>query len=520
MGTLGDENKVKRSRYGIRWKMYAILIVFVGVTLGVIWFFQAQSLNYFYHANKFSELEKTSLMLNQELHDIEHAKDVADIQSAEYSENIWICKVTEGRALAAFFAQATLSTTNKAIAANLNNLYRAALENEGRYIALVTHEPYDNSTELRILKDNLGDPNEMPYMRSNSNRLHAVHVTLNEIDGTTYMVVQSTSLMPVTAVSSTIRNQFIWIGIFLSIAAMITAFLMSNIITKPIVTMNEAAKQLAKGEYNADFSVVSGYREIDELGDSLNYASRELAKTNNLQKELISNISHDLRTPLTMIKGYGEVMRDIPSENTPENVQIIIDETSRLSELVNDMLDLSKIQAGTRQPDKQSFSLTQTVSETMQRYERLIKQDGYVIDFISDRDVEVIADRGMILQVVYNLINNAVNYTGEDKRATVTQTIRDRVVRISVTDTGDGIEEDKLSEIWDRYYRVDKVHKRATVGTGLGLSIVKEILDLHGADYGVESKVGEGSTFWFELPVSNERTDNGGADYIEADYEE
>ena len=523
MSTLGDENKIKRSRYGIRWKMYAILIVFVGVTLGVIWFFQAQTLNYFYHANKFSELEKTSLILTKELHDIEYAKDVADVRSSEYNENIWICKVTDDRALVSFFAQATLSTTNKAIAANLNRLYEAALQNEGRYIALVTHEPYDKATELRVVKDNFGDPDEMPYMRSNSSRLYAVHVTLNEIDGidgATYMVIQSTNLKPVTAVSGTIRNQFIWIGIFLALAAMVTAVLMSRIITRPIVTMNEAAKQLARGEYNADFSVVNGYREIDELGDSLNYAARELAKTNNLQKELISNISHDLRTPLTMVKGYGEVMRDIPGENTPENVQIIIDETSRLSELVNDMLDLSKIQAGTRQPDRQSFSLTQTVRDTMQRYERLTKQDGYIIEFVSDREVEVIADRGMILQVVYNLINNAINYTGEDKRATVTQTLRDRAVRISVTDTGEGIEEDKLSEIWDRYYRVDKVHKRATVGTGLGLSIVKEILELHGADYGVESTVGVGSTFWFELPVYNERTDNGSVDYIEADYEE
>jgi signal transduction histidine kinase len=262
--------------------------------------------------------------------------------------------------------------------------------------------------------------------------------------------------------------------------------------------MNESAKKLALGNYDADFSG-NGYREINELADTLNYASRELAKTDRLQKELISNISHDLRTPLTMIKGYSEMMRDIPDENTPENVQIIIDETSRLSDLVNDMLDLSKIQAGTRKPDRQIFSLTATVRDTMQRYERLMMQENYKIEFVAREEAEVCADRGMILQVIYNLINNAINYTGEDKRVSVRQErVGDRV-RISVTDTGTGIAKEEIPMIWDRYYKVDKVHKRAKIGTGLGLSIVKGILESHGAAYGVESKVGEGSNFWFEL---------------------
>ena len=106
----------------------------------------------------------------------------------------------------------------------------------------------------------------------------------------------------------------------------------------------------------------------------------------------------------------------------------------------------------------------------------------------------------MILQVLYNLINNAVNYTGEDKLVNVTETVTDGVVRISITDTGEGISKEQLPLIWDRYYKVDKVHRRATVGTGLGLSIVKQILELHGAVYGVSSTMGKGSTFWFSLP--------------------
>jgi signal transduction histidine kinase len=133
-------------------------------------------------------------------------------------------------------------------------------------------------------------------------------------------------------------------------------------------------------------------------------------------------------------------------------------------------------------------------------------QEGYNIEFIANEDVRVMADSVMILQVVYNLINNAVNYTGEDKRVWVRQSVSGGVVRISVTDTGEGISKEDITKIWDRYYKVDKVHKRATVGTGLGLSIVKGILETHNAVYGVESTLGHGSTFWFELNVFDPST--------------
>ena len=240
----------------------------------------------------------------------------------------------------------------------------------------------------------------------------------------------------------------------------------------------------------------------DRLGRTLNYAAEELSKLDALQKELIANISHDLRTPLTMISGYSEVMRDIPGENTPENMQIIIDETRRLSSLVNDMLDLSRITSGARKPNKTLFSLTQCVRDTLERFSHLRERDGYSFTFEAQEEIYVEADQVLILQVLYNLICNAVNYTGEDKRVIVRQTRDGETCRISVTDTGEGIEEEKLPLIWDRYYRASDFHKRGIAGTGLGLSIVKNALVLHNAPFGVSSKKGEGSTFWFELQVA------------------
>lgn len=135
----------------------------------------------------------------------------------------------------------------------------------------------------------------------------------------------------------------------------------------------------------------------------------------------------------------------------------------------------------------------------MHRYTKLTERDGYTIGFSADRHVFVTADRTMLLQVIYNLINNAINYTGEDRQVLVTQQATNGRVRIAVRDSGAGIPADQLPLIWDRYYKVDRVHRRAMIGTGLGLSIAKNILDAHHAVYGVESTQGVGSTFWFEL---------------------
>jgi signal transduction histidine kinase len=200
-----------------------------------------------------------------------------------------------------------------------------------------------------------------------------------------------------------------------------------------------------------------------------------------------------------MITGYAEMMRDIPGENTPENLQVIIDEASRLSALVSDMLDLSKIDGDGIMPQKSRISLTATVRSVLERYSALVAREGYVISFEADANAYVLADETMMMQVLYNLINNAVSYTGDDKRVVIRQRVENGRVRVSVADSGEGIAPEHIPHIWDRYYKLDKVHRRAAVGSGLGLSIVKSVLCRHGASFGVESKLGAGSVFWFEL---------------------
>ncbi len=465
-----------RRASGISWRLFGTLVIFVVLILMVIWVFQVVLLNDFYESYKLDEFAETDGFIYDTINDEARMTDTVYKRAVETDTCIRLFKVVDGVAKEIADADVNLGCMLHHMTPDgLAGLYGQAAKNNGVYTKKII-KPTDNTSVLNTL-----------YVSLKTNG-----------SGDQYILMMDSELVPLNATVQILQRQFGWIMCLLIMGALIIALAISRVICVPLEKMSRSARKLAKGDYDEKF-IGGGYREADELAETLNFASEELAKTDNLQKELVANISHDLRTPLTMIKGYSEVMRDIPGENNPENVQVIIDEAERLTELVNDMLDLSKIRSGTRKMEPEIFDLTETVREVMQRYEKLTEKDNYSVTFESAENVYVTADRTMILQVIYNLINNALNYTGEDKRVSIVQTVWDNRVRISVIDTGEGIAEDDLPYIWDRYYKVDKVHKRARIGTGLGLSIVKGILESHGALYGVESQVGEGSNFWFEL---------------------
>lgn len=321
-----------------------------------------------------------------------------------------------------------------------------------------------------------------------------------KLDGTQVMIGINARITPLSATVQMLRIQILCIGVLFFILAGFLAVWMSRFIAKPIEDINRFSKELARGNYDVSFNG-RGYREITELSDTLNVTAQALGRVDRLRKDLVANVSHDLRTPLTMIIGYGEVMRDIPGENTPENIQIIVDEAQRLSLLVDDLLNLSQVEAGVRRMEKSRFNLTEEIRKTLSRYQKLVEQQGYTVAFEAEGDAWVYADQVKIGQVVYNLINNAISFTGEEKKVTVRQNITVSQVRIDVIDYGVGIPPEEMDSIWDRYYSKKTPHRRAVIGTGLGLSIVKEVLQLHNAAFGVDSKPEKGSDFWFILPL-------------------
>ena len=308
----------------------------------------------------------------------------------------------------------------------------------------------------------------------------------------------------VIQIEDAVRTQFILTVGAIVLATVLVGFTMARLISEPIIQTNEAAKELSRSRYTRP-SFNGGYREIAELNDTLVRAAEDLGKVEDLQRELIANISHDLRTPLTMIEGYAEAMRDIPEEVTPENMQIIIDETTRLSSMVNEVLDFSRLRTGNLDLEEAPFNLTEQIREIVNRIGRMTAVDGYNVVFDEAEDRLVKGDSKRISQVLYNLLGNALTYTGKDKTVHITQQDVGSRVRVRISDSGEGIPADELPFIWDRYYRSRENHRRAVIGSGLGLNICRGILEKHDAEFGVQSEEGKGTTFWFDLPKEEQK---------------
>lgn len=307
-------------------------------------------------------------------------------------------------------------------------------------------------------------------------------------------------ITPVSATVSTLRTQLCIITAIMFIFSVFLAGIISRRISKPIEDINRSALTLAEGKYDTRFSG-KGFYEIIALSDTLNTAAIELGKVEGLRRDLLANVSHDLRTPLALIYSYAEMMNDFPGEITPEQTKMIMDETRRLTVLVNDILDLSKYECEMEQLNRSDFNLTAKIAETTERVGKLLKADGFKIIFNHDEDVYVNADETKIDRAFYNILINAVNYSGDSRMITVLQKTTGDSVIISILDNGEGIAEDDLPFIWDRYHKKSKINRCAATGTGFGLSIVKSIIELHGGSYGVVSEIGKGSTFWFELKL-------------------
>ena len=504
-------------RISISGKLFIYLGIFTVFILGVVWLMQIGLLNYFYSQSRYKEITVADRTVTEALEgDPASLEKVVETVSADYLLCVRVFRVEGSTALQIAGAEVSGDCLIHHMSGELlSAFHNKALENGGVYTRRLSPRAlFYAQPELMADWEDLPQENKQNFRdffrgQSGAGDMNMINVRVTTgARGEQYIILLDAGMEPLGTTVDTLKTQFWTIAFVLLWGALVMALLIARRISEPLKKMNRAAGRLARGQYDADFSA-DGYREITELSESLTHASAQLAQNDTLQKELIANISHDLRTPLTMIKGYGEVMRDLPGENTPENVQVIIDETQRLSELVNDLLDLSKLQAGTYLLNPETFNLTELIEATLLRYEKLTERDGYRIEYKAEKPVTVRADRTMILQVIYNLINNAINYTGESKLVRVTQTLSQdgSRVRVSVTDSGEGIAPAQIPLIWDRYYKVDKVHRRAMIGTGLGLSIVKQVLEAHHTTYGVESKLGEGSTFWFELRVEETHDD-------------
>ena len=314
----------------------------------------------------------------------------------------------------------------------------------------------------------------------------------------------STSLIPLDSTINIIEQQLIIVSIVVLLLSIVVAYFISKRLSNPIIRISKAAKLIPKGKLKTNFDSGSDIKELIDLTDALNDMKEELSKTEELQKDLMANVSHDLKTPLTMIKAYAELILDInidDKEKCKSNLNIIIEEVNRLNDLVNDILALTKVENDLDKLDISSFDLIKLIKRIVKQHNIYVIKDGYSIEFIHDNidKLMINADKKKLEQVIYNLLNNALNYTGNDKKVIIKVVEDEKDYTIMVIDSGKGIDKKEIDHIFDRYYRSKKNHKRYVYGTGLGLSIVKNILLLHNYEYGVESTKNKGTTFYFKI---------------------
>ncbi len=318
----------------------------------------------------------------------------------------------------------------------------------------------------------------------------------------TYSVIFCTSLARIDEAGVVLGQLMPWIFLCLMAFSIVASWLFSRWFTKPLTKLSHATRQLAEGDYSVRVNVP----ETDEIGllaADFNHMAGEVSHAAQLQRDLLANVSHDLRTPLTLIKGYAETVRDLtgddPDKRTAQ-LDVIVDETDRLSGLVNSVMELSKMSSGTDKPEKVRFDLSQLCEEVAQRYEAVCAQNGYTLTLElpqPETDCTVCADPAMMERVLHNLLGNAMHHIGPDNVFILRVNAPEKgTVRVEVADHGAGIAKEDLPYIFDRYYRSRS--DAGKVGTGLGLSITKAILQSHGFRFGVNSTLGEGSCFWFE----------------------
>ena len=380
-------------------------------------------------------------------------------------------------------------------------------DNDGNHL----YSTYSNNCNLRskAVKRNFiisNKKNETYNLINNFTKEKSI-MNATKVSNNLYIFV-STSLIPLDSTINIIEQQLIIVSIVVLLLSIVIAYFISKRLSNPITKISKAAKLISKGKLKTSFDSGSDIKELIDLTKALNDMKDELSKTEELQKDLMANVSHDLKTPLTMIKAYAELILDIninDKEKCKNNLNTIIEEVNRLNDLVNDILTLTKVEKELDKLEKTNFDLIKLIEKIVKQHNIYVIKDGYNIEFIHDNINKLMlnADKKKIEQVIYNLLNNALNYTGNDKKVIIKIEESNKDYSIMVIDSGKGIEKEEIDHIFDKYYRSKKNHKRYIYGTGLGLSIVKKILLLHNYEYGVTSKKNKGTTFYFKIKKDN-----------------
>lgn len=457
---------MKSKSKGISANIWLYLGVFSILILVMLWFFQIIFLKLHYEASVKHNLNATV----REIQKYNRNDLVSNIDNIAYKNDVCIEVISKNSIISYSGIKSSGCNTSGEIYYKFKNDFIDDNLNKSSFE--FTNSKYNNKTIVKAVKID----NDYVFVSANLEILENTFIILNNQLGIVTLVILGLSVC---------------MGYFIN-----------RKIAKPIVDITEKAEELRRGNYDVNFKSEDGIYEIRELAETLDSMTNELSKTESVRREFLANVSHDIKTPLTMIKAYAEMVRDISYNDDDKrnaNLNVIVMEVDRLNILVNDILVLSRLQAGAESLEIEKFDLNFLVKDCLTRYD-IYKEDGYEFVYsFNGKSAMIEADKKRMQQVIYNLINNAVQYTGDDKKIFIDVSESKKWIIFSVRDTGKGMKKEEIRHIWDKYYKIDKKYKRSTVGSGIGLSIVKTICENHKFLYGVDTEVNHGSKFWIKI---------------------
>jgi Signal transduction histidine kinase len=343
---------------------------------------------------------------------------------------------------------------------------------------------------------------------------------LSKLNNGDYLLL-STPLESIQQSAAIANHFFILTGLLTILIGCLVIYFFARRFTRPILELNAIAQKMADLDFTTKY-VSADNDELGELGESINSLSDQLDKSiselqaanqklqedieherriDEMRKQFVSNVSHELKTPIALIQGYAEGLKDNvveDEENKNFYCDVITDEAARMNKMVRQLLDLSQIEAGCFPLERESFDISALIHEVLAKYDLIFREEKIAVKTDLAENIMVDADRSRIEQILVNYINNAIGHVDENKQIKIQVKQTDNKMRISVANTGDAIPEESLGKLFTSFYKVDQARTRAYGGTGLGLSIVRAIMELHHNNYGV-SNLDDGVEFWFEL---------------------
>ena len=461
---------MKLKTRSLRANLFIYFLIFSSIMLGFLYFFQIVFFNTYYKISQTKNLEQTVSSIENNI----QSEDKTEIFN-ELSLDNEVCIQIISKDKLVFYS----------------DNYKHCAGKDNRALSVITNN-FINSNKKYL---------KVEFINTRYNNKSLVYG--KKLNNDIYVFANS-SLEPMDKSISLLKGQFLYVTFILLFLSFIISYYFSRRIADPIVKINNEAKKLANKNTNIKFLCETEVLELKELANTLNDAAKELSKTEELRKEFLANVSHDLKTPLTMIEAYAASARDLNYNNKEKrerDLNIIIDEAERLNMLVNDILLLSKLENNKQELKLENINIKEEIETILERF-AIYKNDGYIFEFNETENYVISADRKSIERVIYNLINNAINYTGKDKKIKITfQEENNKILRINIIDTGKGISDEDKKLVWNKYFRINKRHRRTVIGTGLGLSIVKEILEDHKFKYGIDSSPNKGTCFYFECKI-------------------